>query len=196
MTTILVLVLLRGRSPVFTAAIEGQPIHRVFDREIQDDNIETEICKLESHHRQTFGEGSRVEVSGKLPQVLGGASETELLEREHSPVCTICGEAVPFDDLRSHLTEFHQGDWEFELERVAEVADEIKLGRHITSHDCRGTFNTLARQAQVPDRVIQALVGHHSDEMTERYDRVEVRERREAIGQVIQFAGLATKVGG
>ena len=52
------------------------------------------------------------------------------------------------------------------------------------------------RQAQVLDRVIQALMGHHSDEMTELYDRVEVRERRRAIGQVIRFAGLATKVGG
>jgi integrase len=78
----------------------------------------------------------------------------------------------------------------------AKVAEEIHLGRTITSHDCRRTFNTLARQAQVPDRVIQVLVGHHSDEMTERYDRVEVRERRQAIGQVIRFAGLSTKVGG
>jgi integrase len=78
----------------------------------------------------------------------------------------------------------------------AKVAEAINLGRKVTSHDARRTFNTLARQAQVPDRVIQAIVGHHSDAMTERYDRVEVRERRQAIGKVIEFAKLATKVGG
>ena len=78
----------------------------------------------------------------------------------------------------------------------AMTAKEIGLGHKVTSHDCRRTFNTLARQAQVPDRVIQALVGHHSDEMTERYDRVEVLERKMAVGQVIEFAGLTTKVGG
>lgn len=77
----------------------------------------------------------------------------------------------------------------------AKVAENISLGHRVTSHDARRTFNTLARQASVPDRVIQAIVGHHSDAMTERYDRVEVRERRQAIGQVIQFAQLATKVG-
>ncbi len=76
------------------------------------------------------------------------------------------------------------------------VGKAICLGRKITSHDCRRTFNTLARQAQVPDRLIQSIIGHHSDEMTERYDRVEIGERRQAIGQVIRFAGLATKVGG
>ena len=78
----------------------------------------------------------------------------------------------------------------------ARVAEEIGLGRRITSHDCRRTFNTLARQALVPDRVLQSVMGHHSDEMTERYDGVEIRERRQAVGRVIEFAGLATKVGG
>ena len=72
----------------------------------------------------------------------------------------------------------------------ARVAEKIKLGHPVTSHDARRTFNTLARQASVPDRVIQAIIGHHSDDMTERYDRVEVGERREAVGKVIQFANL------
>ena len=31
---------------------------------------------------------------------------------------------------------------------------------------------------------------------TERYDRVEMGERRQAVGRVIEFANLATKVGG
>lgn len=78
----------------------------------------------------------------------------------------------------------------------AKVAEEINLGRKFTSHDCRRTFNTLARRAQVPDRVIQTIMGHHSDEMTEQYDHVDIRERRLAVGQVVRFAGLATKVGG
>ena len=75
------------------------------------------------------------------------------------------------------------------------VANKIGLGHPVTSHDARRTFNTLARQAAVPDRIIQAIVGHHSDAMTERYDRVEVGERRRAVGQVIQFANLAPQVG-
>ena len=75
------------------------------------------------------------------------------------------------------------------------VANKIGLGHPVTSHDARRTFNTLARQAAVPDRIIQAIVGHHSDAMTERYDRVEVGERRRAVGQIIQFANLAPQVG-
>ena len=73
----------------------------------------------------------------------------------------------------------------------ARVARKIGLEHALTSHDARRTFNTLARQAAVPDRIIQSIIGHHSDEMTERYDRVEVDERRTAVGKVIQLARLA-----
>ncbi len=40
---------------------------------------------------------------------------------------------------------------------------------------------TLPAMAAVPDRIIQAIVGHHSDAMTERYDRVEVVELLPAL---------------
>ena len=48
----------------------------------------------------------------------------------------------------------------------------------------------------MPDRVIRAIIGHHSAAMTERYDRVEVRERRQAIGKVLQLVHSATEVRG
>jgi len=75
----------------------------------------------------------------------------------------------------------------------ARAAEEVGLQHPVTSHDARRTFNTLARQASVPDRVIQGIIGHHSLAMTERYDRVEVGERRQAVGKVIQFANLVPR---
>ena len=82
----------------------------------------------------------------------------------------------------------------YRLRRDGRDADGSVLRALVVPEAIR--LHTLARQAQVPDWIIQAIVGHHGDAMTERYDRVEVQERKLAVGQVIEFAGLATKVGG
>jgi integrase len=78
----------------------------------------------------------------------------------------------------------------------AKVAEAIKLGHRLTAHDARRTFNTLGCQAQVPRQVLQQMVGHSSDQMTDHYRNVEVQECRRAMAQIIDFAQLRTKVGG
>ena len=75
------------------------------------------------------------------------------------------------------------------------VIKEIGLEHPVTSHDARRTFNTLACQAGVPNHVIQAIIGHSSDQMTMHYRNVEIRERHQGLALVIDFAKLTTKVG-
>ncbi|MDR2210329.1 MAG: tyrosine-type recombinase/integrase [Spirochaetaceae bacterium] len=47
--------------------------------------------------------------------------------------------------------------------------DSEQLRRNISFHSCRHSFITLGRQAGIPDLEIQALAGHKSGAIMERY---------------------------
>lgn len=50
-------------------------------------------------------------------------------------------------------------------------------------HDLRHTFNTYMRKAGVAESVIMGITGHSTREMFDRYNRVDVEDKKEAIGK-------------
>ncbi len=61
---------------------------------------------------------------------------------------------------------------------------EIPYGRFTRDgfifHDLRHTFNTYMRKAGIPESVIMVITGHSSREMFDRYNTVDVEDRRQA----------------
>jgi integrase len=70
------------------------------------------------------------------------------------------------------------------LERCAEHAE---IGKHITAHTMRRTFNNLARQA-AGDIVARAMTGHSTPEMTEHYSHVTLEEKAKAVDVALSRA--------
>ena len=57
----------------------------------------------------------------------------------------------------------------------------------IVFHDLRHTFNTYMRKAGVSESVIMRMTGHSSQEMFDRYNRVDEEDMREAFAQMRTF---------
>ncbi|MBL8718206.1 MAG: hypothetical protein JNL79_19655, partial [Myxococcales bacterium] len=76
---------------------------------------------------------------------------------------------------------------------IAEVVDDLGLGKHITQRALRRTFNDLARAAQVGDLITRSISGHQTERMQHHYSTVHGGEQREALTRVLQ---LVTPPGG
>jgi integrase len=78
----------------------------------------------------------------------------------------------PVRDIREGLT------------RACKAAN-IAYGRFVKDgfvfHDLRHTFNTYMRKAGVPESVIMEITGHSTREMFDRYNTVDVEDKRRAI---------------
>jgi integrase len=70
------------------------------------------------------------------------------------------------------------------------VVDHLKLGRTLTPKGMRRTFQDLARHARVDGLVQRAICGHATEEMTELYSTVRAGEIRDAVGRLLDVAGL------
>ncbi|MFI5297865.1 MAG: tyrosine-type recombinase/integrase [Polyangiales bacterium] len=70
---------------------------------------------------------------------------------------------------------------------LADVAEELKLGKQITQRALRRTFNDLARAAQVNDLVTRSISGHQTEEMQHHYSTVNADEQRAALAKVISL---------
>ena len=70
---------------------------------------------------------------------------------------------------------------------LAEVAQELGLGKKITQRALRRTFNDLARAAQVSDLVTRSISGHLTERMQHHYSTVNAGEQREALAKVIRL---------
>ena len=68
---------------------------------------------------------------------------------------------------------------------LAEVADELELGKKITQRALRRTFNDLARAAAVSDLVTRSISGHQTERMQHPYSTVNGGEQRAALTKVI-----------
>ncbi len=68
---------------------------------------------------------------------------------------------------------------------IAEVAEELQLGKKITQRALRRTFNDLARAAQINDLVTRSISGHHTERMQHHYSTVNGGEQRAALSRVI-----------
>lgn len=71
---------------------------------------------------------------------------------------------------------------------LAEVAEDLELGKQITQRALRRTFNDLARAAQVNDLVTRSISGHLTEQMQHHYSTVNGAEQREALAKVIRLA--------
>jgi hypothetical protein len=80
---------------------------------------------------------------------------------------------------------------------LANVAAELKLGKHLTQRALRRTFNDLARAAQVSDLVTRSISGHLTERMQHHYSTVNAAEQRDALAKVIRlFASPPTAPSG
>ncbi len=70
---------------------------------------------------------------------------------------------------------------------IADVAEELKLGKHVTQRGLRRTFNDLARAAQVSDLVTRSISGHLTEKMQHHYSTVNADEQRAALAKVISL---------
>jgi integrase len=70
---------------------------------------------------------------------------------------------------------------------LADVAEELELGKKITQRALRRTFNDLARAAQVNDLVTRSISGHLTESMQHHYSTVNGNEQREALAKVIRL---------
>ena len=77
----------------------------------------------------------------------------------------------------------------------AGISPEEQKRRNLTLHGMRHTFVTMARMAGLPDITVQALAGHKSAEMMNRYshaaqviDFEDARSRMERMRQENQKA--------
>jgi integrase len=59
---------------------------------------------------------------------------------------------------------------------LADVAEELELGKQITQRALRRTFNDLARAAQVNDLVTRSISGHLTESMQHHYSTVNGEE--------------------
>ena len=78
---------------------------------------------------------------------------------------------------------------------IAEVAEELGLGKKITQRALRRTFNDLARAAKVNDLVTRSISGHATERMQHHYSTVAHSEQREALGKVIALFQSGVKTG-
>jgi integrase len=72
----------------------------------------------------------------------------------------------------------------------AAVAKAIGLTKHVSPKAMRRTFQDLARAAQVKDIVTRAISGHATETMQHHYSTVGTDEKKHAIAQVIELAGV------
>jgi integrase len=78
---------------------------------------------------------------------------------------------------------------------MAEVAEDLGLGKQISQRALRRTFNDLARVAKVDDIVTRSISGHLTEKMQDHYSTVGNEEQREGIARVIDlFSGVKTGV--
>jgi len=63
---------------------------------------------------------------------------------------------------------------------LAKAVEELKIGKRITAHTFRRTFNNLMRQSGIDRVTLRAMTGHFSEEMTEHYSEVTPEEKRRA----------------
>jgi integrase len=76
---------------------------------------------------------------------------------------------------------------------LADVAEELKLGKKITQRGLRRTFNDLARAAQVNDLVTRSISGHLTEKMQHHYSTVNADEQRAALAKVISLTEARDK---
>lgn len=72
----------------------------------------------------------------------------------------------------------------------AAVCKEIGLNKHLSPKGMRRTFQDLARAAAVADVVTRSISGHATEAMQRRYSTVAEVEQREALGRVVDLAGV------
>jgi hypothetical protein len=77
---------------------------------------------------------------------------------------------------------------------LAEVAEQLELGKKITQRALRRTFNDLARAAQVNDLVTRSISGHLTETMQHHYSTVNGNEQREALAKVIRLFANEARV--
>ncbi len=77
-----------------------------------------------------------------------------------------------------------------------EVAEALKLTKHITPRAMRRTFQDLARAAEVKELVQRAICGHVTEGMTERYSTVGTEEMRQNLARVIDLGRFRAALDG
>ncbi|HEY4014286.1 MAG TPA: hypothetical protein VGM06_13175 [Polyangiaceae bacterium] len=77
----------------------------------------------------------------------------------------------------------------------AAVTNAMGLTKRVSPKAMRRTFQDLARAAQVKDIVTRAISGHATETMQHHYSTVAADEKKAAIAQVIELAGVRKALG-
>jgi integrase len=79
---------------------------------------------------------------------------------------------------------------------LALAARKAGIGKRITPHGLRRTFNNLVRQVEADAIVIRSITGHSTAEMTEHYSHVSADEKRKAQAAVLSLVSSGGTSGG
>jgi integrase len=76
---------------------------------------------------------------------------------------------------------------------LKQAASAVGLGRRITPHGLRRTFNNLVRQVEADAVVIRSITGHSTEQMREHYSHVGVEEKQRAqrgVAELVRNVGI------
>jgi len=141
-------------------------------RGLQWGDIDAVAGMIHVRHNYINAEGLKAPKRGSARRVPVSKSVIELLEAVGAMYASRDAGAYVFaslDEKREPLTEnYYRRGLETILELVG-IDAEARKARNLTFHGLRHTFVTLGRMAGLADIEIQALAGHKSAAMMERY---------------------------
>jgi integrase len=79
---------------------------------------------------------------------------------------------------------------------LRQAAKQVGIGRRITPHGLRRTFNNLVRQVEADAIVIRSITGHSTEQMREHYSHVGVEEKQRAQHRVVALTRKGGSLGG
>lgn len=155
-------------------------------------DVDTEGGVIHVRHNWIDGEGDKTPKCGSTRTVPLSATVTETINSLKPFFSTLPNDFV-IPSLTAHNKPISEGILRNGLRQVLTsigIAESEQKRRNLTLHGLRHSFVTFARLAGIPDMEVQAMAGHKSIAMMERYshaaqviDFTEARAKLEAVNR-------------
>ncbi|MEQ8461781.1 MAG: site-specific integrase [Sandaracinaceae bacterium] len=168
---------------VLTLAVTGARWGEATALKWSNVDFEAGLIRIEDAHWRGHIDETKTSVIKELPlprllaQVLK-AHRRALVERQAKGLSA--GWVFPSRVGRPHV------DASVIRKPLAKALDAASVGRWVSPHGLRRSFNNLARQVAAGD-VVRAMTGHVTEEMTTHYSHVELEEKRTALDGALRL---------
>ena len=180
----------RARLCIFLGALCG--LRRGEVRGLLWGDVDLEGKVIHVRHNYIDADGLKMPKNGTGRDVPIASAVSEALKavRDSSPYRDF-DDYVVFSDGKRHVPvgeTFIQYRLEAMLQAIG-IPNEVRKSRNITFHSLRHSFVTLGRLSGINDMVIQALAGHKSAAMMQRYTHaaqvIDMKAARERLEKVV-----------